>query len=73
MYESKNQENTSIFIVENPEWSDIRQYLSALQEVKIEENDRQLVIRSQCVGICGKIFQSVGVAGNPKHLSIVFT
>ena len=47
------------------EWSDIKQDLSALQEVKIEESDRRLIVRSQCVDVCGKIFQSVGVALPP--------
>ena len=46
----------------NFEWSDIKQDLSALEEIRLEENNKQFVIRSQCVGTCGKIFQAVGVA-----------
>ena len=47
------------------EWSDIKQDLKALQQVTIEENGKRLAIRSQCQGVCGKIFQSVGVAMPP--------
>ena len=47
------------------EWSDIKQDLEALQETMIEENDRRLTIRSQCLGTCGKVFQAVGVAIPP--------
>lgn len=44
------------------EWSDIKQDLKALQQVTIEENGNRLSIRSQCKGVCGKVFQAVGVA-----------
>ena len=44
------------------EWSDIKQDLEALQQITIQEQNRTLAIRTECVGICGKIFQSVGVA-----------
>ncbi len=47
------------------EWADIKQDLKALQQVTIEENGRRLSIRTQCKGICGKIFQAVGVALPP--------
>jgi len=47
------------------EWSDIKQDLKALQQVTIEENGKRLSIRTQCKGICGKIFQAVGVALPP--------
>ena len=47
------------------EWSDIKQDLDALQETVIEENDRCLIVRSQCLGTCGKVFQAVGVAVPP--------
>jgi hypothetical protein len=47
------------------EWSDIKQDLDALQETVIEENDRCLTVRSQCLGTCGKVFQAVGVAVPP--------
>jgi len=52
------------------EWSDIKQDLKALQQVTVEENGKRLAIRSECKGVCGKVFQSVGVALPPtiKHV-----
>jgi len=47
------------------EWSDVKQDLKALQETLIEENGKRLAVRSQCLGTCGKVFQSVGVAMPP--------
>jgi transposase len=47
------------------EWAEIKQDLKALQSVTIEENGRRLAIRSLSKGICGKIFQAVGVAMPP--------
>jgi transposase len=52
------------------EWSDIKQDLKALQQVTVEENGKRLAIRSESKGVCGKVFQSVGVALPPtiKHV-----
>lgn len=47
------------------EWADIKRDLKALQEVTVEESGRSLVVRTACVGCCGKVFQSVGVALPP--------
>src|SRR4030042_6152245 len=47
------------------EWADIKQDLKSLQEMVIEEQGKSLVVRSECKGICGKVFQSVGVAVPP--------
>lgn len=47
------------------EWADIRQDLKALKQVEIEENGTCFAIRSECKGVCGKIFQSVRVALPP--------
>jgi transposase len=44
------------------EWKDIKQDLKALQEITIEDNGKSLAIRSECVGVCGRVFQAVGVA-----------
>jgi transposase len=44
------------------EWSDIKQDLKSLQDICIKDNGKSLTIRSECLGVCGKIFQSVGVA-----------
>jgi transposase len=47
------------------EWSHIKQDLQAMQETLIEENGNQLAIRSKTEGVCGKVFQAVGVAIPP--------
>lgn len=47
------------------EWADIKQDLEALQEVTIEEQNKTLAIRTECIGTCSKIFQSIGVAIPP--------
>ena len=44
------------------EWADIKRDLSALQEITLEDNGKTLAIRSSCKGVCGKVFQAVGVA-----------
>lgn len=49
----------------NFEWSDIKQDLKSLQEITIKDNGKSLVIRSECLGVCGKVFQAVGVAIPP--------
>jgi transposase len=47
------------------EWGDIKQDLKSLQEITIEDNGRTMVIRSESLGTCGKVFQAVGVAIPP--------
>ena len=47
------------------EWAEIKQDLKALQRVTIEEDGKRLSVRTQCQGVCGKIFQAVGVAIPP--------
>ena len=47
------------------EWAAIKQDLKALQETVIEDNGTALAIRSECLGTCAKVFQSVGVAIPP--------
>jgi len=47
------------------EWADIKQDLKALQEITIEDRGKTLMIRSECLGTCGKVFQAVGVAIPP--------
>jgi hypothetical protein len=62
------QTNTSFSPVQAShcfEWAEIKQDLKALQEIVIEEEGKSLVIRSECKGTCGKVFQSVGVAIPP--------
>ncbi len=47
------------------EWSQIKQDLEALQETSIEENGCRMAVRSRTEGVCGKVFQAVGVAVPP--------
>lgn len=47
------------------EWADIKQDLKSLQEITIEDHGKRLVLRSECRGVCGKVFQAVGVALPP--------
>lgn len=48
------------------EWADIKQDLKALKQIEIEENGKRFSIRSECKGVCGKVFQSVRVALPPN-------
>ncbi len=52
-------ENDSGFFFER---NDIKQDLSFLQEIVIEEKGKQLAVRTQCAGICGKVFKPLGIA-----------
>jgi transposase len=47
------------------EWADIKQDLKALKEIEVQKGDTRFVIRSQCKGHCGKIFQAMKVALPP--------
>ena len=47
------------------EWADVKQDLTTLHDVTINENGKRLTIRSECLGCCGKIFKAVGVAIPP--------
>lgn len=47
------------------EWADIKQDLKALQEVILEENSSMLAVRTECQGVCGKVFKATGVAVPP--------
>ncbi len=47
------------------EWADIKQDLKALLEVTLEENGSRWAIRTECQGVCGKVFKAVGVAVPP--------
>lgn len=47
------------------EWADIKQDLKALQEVILEENGSTLAVRTECQGVCGKVFKATGVAVPP--------
>ena len=47
------------------EWDDIRRDLEALFEVEIEESGHTVYLRTNLVGVCGKVFQAAGVAIPP--------
>ena len=47
---------------EKPEWADIVRDLAALQEVEVEQDGRRYRVRLPLQGVCGKVFQAVGVA-----------
>ena len=49
----------------NFEWADICQDLEALQEVEISASGKRIMVRTECKGVCGKVFQAVGVAIPP--------
>jgi hypothetical protein len=39
--------------------------VQALQEIMVTEDGRSLLIRSEAIGTCGKVFQAAGVALPP--------
>jgi transposase len=47
------------------EWADIKRDLKALQEVVINDNGKSLLLRTECLGTCGRVFQAVGVTIPP--------
>ncbi len=47
------------------EWADVKQDLTDLHDITIDDNGKRLTIRSECLGCCGKIFKAVGVAIPP--------
>lgn len=47
------------------EWNDIQRDLESLQEVTLVDQEKTVHIRTELKGICGKIFQAVGVAIPP--------
>ena len=47
------------------EWADIKRDLKALEEVAINDNGKSLLLRTECTGTCGRVFQAAGVAVPP--------
>jgi transposase len=43
------------------EWADIKRDLKALQEVVINDNGKSLLLRTECLGTCGRVFQAVAI------------
>jgi transposase len=47
------------------EWADIVRDLNGLEEIQVDQADKRFLLRSQTTGVCGKVFQAVGVALPP--------
>ena len=47
------------------EWADVLRDLDRLQEIEVLQGQKRFVLRSQARGVCGKVFQAVGVALAP--------
>ena len=48
------------------EWNDIKRDLEALMEIEIEEAGQIYYLRTNLLGVCGKVFQAAGVAIPPS-------
>jgi transposase len=55
------------------EWADIVRDLNGLEEIQVDQDNKRFVLRSQTTGICGKVFQAVGVALPPTIRSASLT
>lgn len=47
------------------EWEQIKRDLKAMQETEISHQEKTFLVRSEAQGICGKVFQTIGVALPP--------
>ena len=47
------------------EWEDVKQDLEALTEVEVFEGDDRYWLRTEFVGVTGKVFQALGIAAPP--------
>lgn len=47
------------------EWAEIKRDLKLLAETEISHEGKTFVVRSESKGVCGKVFQTVGVALPP--------
>jgi len=52
------------------EWNDIKQDLTALREVTLEEDLSKLAVRTACRGKCADVFKAVGIAMPPTIRSV---
>jgi hypothetical protein len=50
---------------EHLEWADIVRDLDRLEEVEVEQDGKRLLLRTEAKGVCGKVFQAVGVSLPP--------
>jgi hypothetical protein len=44
------------------EWSDVIHDLDRMEEVEVEQDGKRFLLRSEAIGVCGKVFQAAGVA-----------
>ena len=49
----------------NLEWNDVVQDLDCLEQIKVDQGEKQFLLRTATKGVAGKVFQSVGVALPP--------
>jgi len=47
------------------EWADVIQDLERLRVVEVEQEGKRFLLRSEAQGVCGRVFQAVGVAIPP--------
>jgi Transposase DDE domain len=47
------------------EWAEVVRDLDRVEEVEVETNGKRLLLRSEAVGVAGKVFQAAGVALPP--------
>ncbi len=53
------------------EWADVVRDLDRVEEVEIEKGGKRLLLRTEAVGVAGKVFQAVGVALPPAVRQVV--
>jgi len=47
------------------EWTDIKQDLKFLLEVRIQDSGKSLALKTECLETCSKVFKAAGVAVPP--------
>jgi len=48
------------------EWNDIKQDLELLQEIELKASGKRFLVRTECKGVCGKVFQAARVRIPPR-------
>jgi hypothetical protein len=49
-----------------PEWRELLADVDRLQEIEVEQDGKQFILRTPVTGVAGKAFQAVGVALPPN-------
>ena len=47
------------------EWEDVKRDLAALSEVEVADGEDRYRLRTEFVGVTGKVFQALGIAAPP--------